>query len=161
MNGIRLVTQTSAGWVWATIILLYVLPIISILMGIFIAVLLTDVPFAGRLVPVIISMLVAGMFAGIFVWANWPLNMQYHRYVPTTITVGRIANRFIASDTTGGGSTQRFVLESSDGMPYACDDTRCALVTKGEVITLMCVRQFEQNGVAGYACNWGEVGKNG
>lgn len=94
-----------------------------------------------------------------FFWANWPVQQQYHEYVPTTITVTQIGSRFIADGNNA--TSQRFVFLDSNGIPYAVDDTRASLVKTGDVVTLMCVREWQQNGVPGYACNWGEMGPNG
>ena len=157
MTGIHLVPQETAGWIWAHILLLYTLPALTIL----IAILLAFIPetWPGRIATVIGGLFVAGLWAGLFVWTNWPLQAQYHTYAPTTITVAQIGSRFLGSQD--GGTNQRYVFLDTSGVPYAVDDTRASLVKVGETVTLMCVREWQQNGVPGFACNWGEVGPNG
>ena len=156
MTGIHLVPQETAGWIWAHIILLYFLPGLSIFIGLVLAFLWET--WAGRIASGVAGLLVAGLFAGLFVWTNWPLESQYHTYTPTTITVAQIGSRFLGSQD--GGTNQRYVFLDTNGVPYAVDDTRASLVKVGETVTLMCVREWQQNGVPGFACNWGEVGQN-
>lgn len=157
MTGIHLVSQETAGWIWGHIILLYTLPALCILIGLGVAFLMES--WGGRVLSLLGGLFVAGIFAGIFVWANWPIQAQYHTYVPTTITVAQIGSRFIADGNNG--TNQRYVFLDTNGVPYAVDDTRASLVKVGQIVTLMCVREWQQNGVPGFACNWGEIGQNG
>jgi hypothetical protein len=90
----------------------------------------------------------------------FPLQPKYWEYSPVTGTVTSTGSRFIASDTNGGGSTQKYVLSITGPQAgplgaYGCLDTRCALVKPGDKITLMCEPQFEFNGQPGDDCNWG------
>lgn len=158
MTGIHLVAQESAGYLWAHIILLYILAPLALVIGILAAVFLSS-SWKGILGGVGAGIVAAGLFVGIFVWANWPLQSQYHTYTPTTITVAQIGDRFISDGN--GGTNQRFVFLDSNGIPYAVDDTRASLVKVGDKVTLLCVREWQQNGVPGFACNWGEMGNNG
>lgn len=157
MAGIHLVPQQTAGWIWAHILLLYTLPALSILIGLGLGFVLSET-WRGIVGGASAGVFVGGLFVGIFFWANWPIQAQYHTYVPTTITVAQIGSRFLGDGN--GGTNQRYVFLDTNGVPYAVDDTRASLVKVGEVVTLMCVREWQQNGVPGFACNWGEVGPN-
>lgn len=161
MTGIHLTTQPTAGWIWAHILFLYAFPAIALMLSIaaWFYLGMDELRLWKRLVASVVTALpVAAISVGIFIWVNWPLQTQYHEYVPTTITVAQIGSRFVSADQ---GSNQRYVFLDTDGIPYAVDDTRASLVKVGQVVTLMCVREWQQNGVPGYACNWGEIGPNG
>lgn len=89
-------------------------------------------------------------------WNAWPFSGQYHRYQPLGGTVTSIGSRLIASDTQGGGSTQKFVLTFSNGEALGCNDTRCSAVRVGDKVTLMCERAYQWNAPSpGWDCNWG------
>lgn len=86
----------------------------------------------------------------------FPFSGQYHRFVPQQGRVAKTGFRFLASDTQGGGSTQKYVITFADGRSFGCMDTRCANVTKGDYLILMCERSFQFNApVEGWDCNWG------
>jgi uncharacterized SAM-binding protein YcdF (DUF218 family) len=108
---------------------------------------------AGTLIAAVIAALIVG---GIGTWTAFPFSGQYHRYVPESGVVTAVGSRFLASDTNGGGSTQKFVVTFTDGRSYGCLDTRCANVTKGDHLTLLCEREFQFNAPnEGWNCNWG------
>jgi hypothetical protein len=105
----------------------------------------------------LVAALVAALVAGaVGTWVALPFSGQYHRYVPESGTVAAVGSRFLASDTSGGGSTQKFVVTFKDGRSFGCLDTRCANITKGDKLTLLCERQFQFNAPnEGWDCNWG------
>jgi hypothetical protein len=121
---------------------------------------------------------VAGIFAvllsGGFIWQSLPWSGQYHRFQPMGGTVTAIGSRFLASDTSGGGSTQKYVLTFANGaqgqglggasgpLSLGCLDTRCANVHVGDQVTLMCERVFQFNAPnEGWDCNWGRDNQMG
>lgn len=107
----------------------------------------------GVLLVSAVVVLVAGA-AG--TWNAWPFDGQYHRYQPLGGTVASISSRLIASGTSGGGSTQKFVLTFTDGSALGCNDTRCSAVKTGDKVTLMCERAYQWNAPSpGWDCNWG------
>lgn len=108
----------------------------------------------GVLVSGAIVFVIAGIVGTVIAW---PFDGQYHRYVPMGGTVTQVSSRLIASDTSGGGSTQKFVLTFSDGTALGCNDTRCSQVGKGDVVKLLCERSYQFNAPSpGYDCNWGQ-----
>jgi hypothetical protein len=102
---------------------------------------------------------VATIAVGIWVGVTWPpFASQYHTYVPTTITVASTSSR-ILNDGQGNVS-QRIAVLGTNGQTYGCDDTRCTVLAKGDVVTLMCEAEWETNGSPGEVCNWGKIGAN-
>lgn len=154
---IHLVPQETAGYLWAHIFFWYVFPILAII--IMVGGIWLFRSLAGTIGSIAVGLFIIAASIGIYVGANWPLQSAYHTYTPTTITVAQIGNRFLSDGN--GGTNQRYVFLDKDGVPYAVDDTRASLVKVGETVTLLCVKEWEQNGVPGFACNWGEVGPNG
>lgn len=111
-----------------------------------------DVPISAPL-GVFAALLVTVLLTG---WFMWPWSTEYHRWHTTTGTVTAVSSRFLASDTSGGGSTQRFVVELKGLGERACDDTRCALVKPGDHLTLSCKRAWQYAGEHGYDCAYVE-----
>jgi hypothetical protein len=106
----------------------------------------------------VIAAVVLLIVTGVGLFIATPFSGQYHRFVPKTGTVADIGSRLIAS---GSGSSatvnQKFVVTYTDGSTYGCLDTRCANVTKGDHLTLLCERVFQFNQPnEGWDCNWGE-----
>jgi hypothetical protein len=97
--------------------------------------------------------LIAG---GVGTFVSFPWSGQYHRYQPQAGVVAKVGSRFLASDTSGGGTTQKFVVTFKDGRSFGCLDTRCSNVAVGDDLTLMCERAFQFNApYPGWDCNWG------
>lgn len=92
--------------------------------------------------------LLALIIAGI---AYWPWQADYHKWQPTSGTVTDISSRFLGD---GKSTTQRFVVTLDGIGQRACDDTRCSLVHKGDVLFLSCKRSYQFAGTAGYDCNY-------
>jgi hypothetical protein len=89
-------------------------------------------------------------------WVSFPWSGQYHRYQPQAGVVAKVGSRFLASDQTNGGTTQKFVVTFKDGRSFGCLDTRCSNVAVGDDLTLMCERAFQFNApYPGWDCNWG------
>jgi hypothetical protein len=79
-------------------------------------------------------------------------NGDYMAYKPISGQVQDIASRQIAD---GKGMSTRYVLQIN-GQPYGVDDTRAALVKRGDTVNLNCVKEFVWGSTNnGYACNWG------
>jgi hypothetical protein len=104
---------------------------------------------------------VALVMALIFVFATWPFwPGQYNSYKPFSGVVRQTGSRFIASDTQGGGSNQRFMLQLTSGVVVGCDDTRCSALHPGDKVTVLCERSWQWNANAGWVCNFGKYGLN-
>lgn len=95
---------------------------------------------------------VALLLAGGFVWGWWPFNPEYHHWYKVTGTVSEVSSRQVAS---GKGMEQRFVLRLAEhAEPFAVDDTRAALVKKGNAVELACKRSWVYASHSGWACRW-------
>jgi hypothetical protein len=90
-------------------------------------------------------------------WFMWPYSGEYHQWRTESGTVTQIDSRLLASDTKGGGTTQRFVVELDGDRQRSCDDTRCAQVEVGDVLTISCKRAWQYSGTHGYDCNFVSV----
>lgn len=96
------------------------------------------------------------LFLGLFtLMAFPPLPGQYNTYVPKSGIVAKVGTRFIASDTSGGGSTEKFAVQLTNGQVYGCNDTRCSVLKPGQPVTLLCERVFQWNSSEGWDCNFG------
>jgi len=98
------------------------------------------------------SAVIVGLFA-LIAWPPWP--GQYNSYAPKSGIVAHVGNRFIASDTNGGGSTEKFAVQFTNGQTYGCNDTRCSVLRPGQAVTLLCERVFQWNSSQGWDCNFG------
>jgi hypothetical protein len=105
---------------------------------------------------VLIGVIVLAICLGVGLYTATPFSGQYHRFQPLGGVVTKVGPRFLASDTQGGGSTQKYVLTFRSGLSIGCLDTRCANVEPGDDVTLMCERVFQFNAPSqGWDCNWG------
>lgn len=84
---------------------------------------------------------------------NFPFDMAYHSYQPVSGTVSAVASRLV---DTGSNSTETKYVVTFKGskQPYACLDTRCALIKPGDHLQLMCIRTWQYASVSGYDCNY-------
>ncbi|WP_159540834.1 hypothetical protein [Aeromicrobium sp. 9AM] len=84
-------------------------------------------------------------------WGFYPYSAEYHQWRTVSGDVTDVNSRILS---TGKSSiNQRFVVEI-DGQAYGCDDTRCASVKVGDVLTISCKREWQYAGVDGYGCNF-------
>jgi hypothetical protein len=105
-----------------------------------------------RALPVtILSVALAGWLVGV-VAGYWPFSAEYHQWRPTSGKVLAISSRFLGNGQSS--TTQRFVVQLEGVGQRSCDDTRCALVHKGDVLHLSCKRSWQFSGVPGYDCNY-------
>jgi hypothetical protein len=95
-------------------------------------------------------------------WSFYPWSTEYHMWRTIHGSISQISNRFIASGSDGGGSTQRFVvIFNGDTGQYSCDDTRCALLKVGDDLTISCKRAWQYSGTPGYDCSFVDFIKGG
>jgi hypothetical protein len=103
-----------------------------------------------------------GTFAGaglvvfvITLVSMWPLEYPYHHWVDVRGQVTDINRRIVS---TGDNSiSQRYVVLVR-GQQYGVDDTRAALLKRGDPVSLRCKKehQFMQpHDADGWACRWG------
>lgn len=109
--------------------------------------------------------------AGFAIFAFPPLPGAYNEYQPVTGHVQAVSSRFIAGSTQGSGSTQKFAVQLKTTAPgpdgpagitatYGCNDTRCAVLKRGQPVTLLCEKTFQFNSAEGWDCNFGAYGLN-
>ena len=91
-------------------------------------------------------------------WGFYPYKAEYHQWATTSGAVTDINSRLIGTD--GSGLTERFVVTLDGVGDRACDDTRCASVKVGDVLTLSCKREWQFSGTDGYGCNFVELKKS-
>jgi hypothetical protein len=87
--------------------------------------------------------------------AMWPLEYPYHHWVDKRGVVSAKNSRIIPA---GDHSVQQRIVLVVNGQPYGVDDTRAALVNKGDRVHLRCKKdhQFMQpHSADGWACRWG------
>jgi hypothetical protein len=100
----------------------------------------------GLLVTVVITL-----------FCTWPLDAAYHQYRDVTGTVQQVSSRLLSAGDKGG-TNQKFVvvLRGDPGRPFGIDDTRAALLRRGDTVHLRCIRVYEYGSTnAGYDCKWG------
>lgn len=89
-----------------------------------------------------------------WLWASWPLAYDYHHWVDKSGRVERVSQRLVSNGSNG--MSQKFVVVI-DGKPYGIDDTRAALIHKGDMVRLRCKKAY-QYGVSrsahGWDCRW-------
>lgn len=89
---------------------------------------------------------------GITVAITWPpFDMKYHTYVSKGGTITAIAGRQLSD---GKASSVNYAVQFGSNETYRCDDTRCALLVKGDKLYLNCIRDWEFNGVDGWVCKF-------
>lgn len=134
------------------------IPVLIVLALIFVAAILAarrssdyDAPFMfyGGILGLVV--VIAGGLIGFF-----PYSSQYHRWHTTSGVVQEVSSRFLGSGDNG--TTQKFVvrINGRDSGEYGCNDTRCALVKKGDRLTLSCKRTWQFSGRDGWDCNFVE-----
>jgi hypothetical protein len=113
-----------------------------------------SVPFIGGIVGLVIV-------AGFYTFAAFPpFDMDYHRYDPKSGTVASIDKRLV-SDGDSGMSEKYVVRFKDQAQQYACLDTRCADVKKGDQLELACVKVWQFYGTPGFDCEFVGTDKKG
>ena len=83
-------------------------------------------------------------------WGYFPYKMEYHHWTTVQGTVTQVGNRILGSSS----SLQQKYVVVVNGQEYGCEDTRCALIKKGDTIELSCKRVWQYAGVDGYDCSF-------
>ncbi len=81
----------------------------------------------------------------------YPYGSDYHKWKPVNGTVAKVESRLV---NDGESSTERYVIEFTDGRERACDDTRCTLVNVGDTVHLSCKRHYQWASTPGWDCNF-------
>lgn len=96
---------------------------------------------------------IAGLVAVLSILGFYPYKGEYHQWRPVQGTVTQVSSRIISDGSDS--VNQRFVLKVGDGAQlYGCDDTRCATVKVGDMVALLCKREWQYASVSGYGCRW-------
>lgn len=99
---------------------------------------------------------VALFMLGIGLVGYYPYKTDYHRYSVVEGTVAETNSRLISNDDKG--VSQRIVIRFNESdQLFGCDDTRCALATTGKHVRLNCIKEYQWNAQAGWACKYGQV----
>lgn len=94
---------------------------------------------------------------GISAIGYYPYEHQYHYWSTKTGVVSEVNKRVVSRES---GIDQRFVVRfTGSSHEYACDDTRCSLVKKGDRLQLSCKRHWQYAGRDGWDCNYLAVTK--
>lgn len=87
---------------------------------------------------------------GTAIWM-YPYKAEYHQWAEYRGTVESVESRLIS----GSNSTdEKFLVTLDNGAQFACDDTRCAGLDQGQVVTLSCKRTWQYTGTDGYDCRF-------
>lgn len=83
----------------------------------------------------------------------WPLQSQYHKWIPHSGVVAEANSRLVPSGDKS--MEQKIVVRfAGDDQEYGCLDTRCALAKKGDHLDLSCIREWEWAATDGYNCKF-------
>ena len=127
-----------------------------------VGVLLYGVFFADRdimVLPIVLGACGLAIAVIVFMTAYWPFDSSYHKWYTVAGVVKSIDSRQAEGDSA---SFTRMVITYAGGEQYGCDDTRCAAVRPGDLLTLRCKREWQYEGTPGYLCNFvanGAVGE--
>ncbi len=102
------------------------------------------------------SGVVAVIFALVVVLGFYPYKAEYHQWRTTSGEVTAVKSRILGS---GDGINQRFVVRIEGTGYRSCDDTRCADVEVGDMLTVTCKRAWQFTGTDGYDCNFVDLRK--
>lgn len=106
----------------------------------------------GVLIGVAAALIVVGIAASPL--GFYPYQAQYHRWEPVQGTVDQVAKRIV---NDGDGITEKFVVRfEGNQQEYGCEDTRCAVVDRGDQVSLACIRVWQYAGLDGYDCRFVE-----
>lgn len=93
------------------------------------------------------------VIAGLLTFAAmWPYDSEFHQWRTVSGEVDRVESRLIAD---GDGMSERYIV-TIDGLPFAVDDTRAALLGKGDDVRLACKREWQYAAESGWGCRWGQ-----
>lgn len=83
----------------------------------------------------------------------FPYNSEFHQWRHVSGTVDKVSSRVIS---TGDSSiSQRFVVVI-DGRAFGVDDTRAALLEKGDHVDLACKKEWQYAADSGWGCRWSD-----
>jgi hypothetical protein len=97
---------------------------------------------------VLTVLLIAGTVIGMY-----PYQAEYHQWRTESGTVTQVDSRLVSAGDSGG-SNERFVVVLDGDRQRSCDDTRCAQVEIGDLLTLSCKRSWQYSGTDGWDCNY-------
>lgn len=84
----------------------------------------------------------------------YPFQKAYHYWTPVTGTVAEVDKRLVRD---GGGMSEKVVIRfEDDPQQYGIEDTRAALLRKGDEASLLCKKAHQWGpSVDGFDCRWG------
>jgi hypothetical protein len=92
---------------------------------------------------------------GVSAWAFYPYEAEYHRWEPKSGVVEDVGRRLLPA---GEGMQEKIVVRfEGDGQEYGIEDTRAALLERGDELTITCKRVWQYAGEDGFDCRWVEA----
>lgn len=83
----------------------------------------------------------------------YPYKAEYHQWRDKSGVVAEVSKRLV-SDGNNGMNEKIVVRYENNGGEFGCEDTRCALVKKGDTLDLKCKRAWQYASVSGYDCRF-------
>jgi hypothetical protein len=99
---------------------------------------------------------VAGVIVGVALspLGYYPYGAEYHQWRDVSGVVADTGSRFLPS-SDGKATEQKIVVRyAGSDLDFGCQDTRCALVKKGDTLDLRCKRTWQYQSVSGYDCRF-------
>lgn len=89
---------------------------------------------------------------GVAAVATFPWTKPYHYWETQSGVVRQIEARLLAD---GDGMSEKYAVRfEGDNQEFGCKDTRCALVSPGDMLTLRCIKVWVYSGTDGYDCSF-------
>lgn len=84
----------------------------------------------------------------------YPFDAEYHQWRKVSGVVEDSGSRLLAS-SDGKATEQKIVVRfAGSDLDFGCQDTRCALIKKGDTLDLKCKRAWQYQSVSGYDCRF-------
>lgn len=100
---------------------------------------------------------VATVLAGLLTALSmWPYDSEFHQWRTVSGEVEQVESRLIAD---GDGMSERYVV-TIEGRPFGVDDTRAALLSEGDEVSLRCKREWQYAADSGWGCRWGKMAED-
>lgn len=103
---------------------------------------------------VAIVCVVAFIIAALSPLGYYPLDAEYHQWRKVSGVVEDSGSRLLPS-SDGKATEQKIVVRfAGSDLDFGCQDTRCALIKKGDTLDLKCKRAWQYQSVSGYDCRF-------
>jgi hypothetical protein len=107
--------------------------------------------FAGAAILVVVLVLVGICLSPL---GYYPFDAEYHQWRKVSGVVEDSGSRLLPS-SDGKATEQKIVVRfAGSDLDFGCQDTRCALIKKGDTLDLKCKRAWQYQSVSGYDCRF-------